>query len=67
MRVVTVCKECGSKNIDYIGSDRCFCHECKTEQDTKDIYIESPYERNRRAVYASGNKWAIENWNATHN
>lgn len=27
---------------------------------------ESPYERTRAAVYASGNKWAIENFEATH-
>jgi len=26
----------------------------------------SLYEKNRRAVYATGNKWAIENFNATH-
>lgn len=26
----------------------------------------SPYERTRDAVYATGNKWAIENFNATH-
>lgn len=26
----------------------------------------SPYERTRAAVYATGNKWAIENFNATH-
>lgn len=26
----------------------------------------SPYERTRAMVYASGNKWAIENFNATH-
>ena len=26
----------------------------------------SPYERCRNAVYATGNRWAIENWNATH-
>lgn len=25
-----------------------------------------PYERTRAAVYATGNKWAIENFNATH-
>lgn len=29
--------------------------------------IETPYERTRRSVYASGNRWAIENFNATHN
>lgn len=26
----------------------------------------TPYERARAAVYATGNKWAIENWNLTH-
>lgn len=26
----------------------------------------SPYERTKAQVYATGNKWAIENWNATH-
>jgi len=27
----------------------------------------SPYERTKSRVYATGNKWAIENFNATHN
>jgi len=27
----------------------------------------SLYEKNRRAVYSTGNKWAIENFHATHN
>lgn len=26
----------------------------------------NPYERARNAAYATGNRWAIENWNATH-
>jgi len=26
----------------------------------------SPFERTRNKVYATGNKWAIENFNATH-
>lgn len=26
----------------------------------------SPYERTRATVYATGNRWAIENFNATH-
>ena len=34
------------------------------------VYIprrrEGPVERTRRAVLATGNKWAIENFNATH-
>lgn len=25
-----------------------------------------PYDRTRAAVYATGNRWAIENFNATH-
>ena len=27
----------------------------------------SMYERTKAQVYATGNKWAIENFNATHN
>ena len=27
----------------------------------------TPYDRTRAAVYATGNRWAIENFNATHN
>ena len=27
---------------------------------------EGPAERTRRAVYATGNRWVIENFNATH-
>ena len=27
---------------------------------------QTPYERTRAAVYATGNKWAIENFHATH-
>lgn len=26
----------------------------------------SPYERTRAAVYATGNRWSIENFKATH-
>lgn len=26
----------------------------------------TPYERTKRQVYATGNKWAIENFHATH-
>jgi hypothetical protein len=32
----------------------------------KESYYQSPYERTRAKVYATGNKWAIENFNATH-
>lgn len=38
--------------------DRHYTEQCRI--------IQSPYERTRAAVYATGNKWAIENFNATH-
>lgn len=66
MRVITVCEKCGSKDIEYLGNGRCYCNNCEAEQNSRDKYIESPQERTRRAVYATGNKWAIENFNATH-
>ena len=66
MRQVTVCAKCGTKAIEYLGNDRCYCKACQSEQDTRDRYIETPQERTRRAVYATGNRWAIENFNATH-
>lgn len=37
-----------------------------SESDDRDYYRESAYERTRRQVYATGNKWAIENFHATH-
>lgn len=66
MRMITVCAKCGSKNIEYLGGERCYCSDCKSEQNSIDKYIASPYERTRASVYATGNRWAIENFNATH-
>lgn len=63
----TVCKKCGSADIEYLGNERCYCSRCQSEQDTRTRFIETPYERARRSVYATGNRWAIENWEATHN
>ena len=47
-------------------------HE-ETEQPTQEEKPKShrtrpltPYERTRASVYATGNRWAIENFNATH-
>lgn len=43
----------------------------ETKEEVKDNSFRaprmSPYERTKASVYATGNKWAIENWNATHN
>ena len=66
MRFRTVCSKCKSGNIEYLGNDKCYCNECKTERDSIDVVVESPYERTRRAVYSTGNRWEIENFNATH-
>ena len=66
MRVKTVCANCGSSDIKYLGNDRCYCNKCEAEHDTKEKVIETPYERTRRKVYETGNRWAIENFEATH-
>lgn len=66
MKMITVCGECRSRDIDYIGRGRCYCNDCKTETHSTDLCVLSPYERTRAAVYATGNRWAIENFNATH-
>ena len=66
MREITICAKCGSKDIEYLGGGKCYCNDCKSMQRTIDKFVSSPYERNRASVYERGNKWAIENFNATH-
>lgn len=66
MREITVCAKCGSQDIEYLGGGKCYCNRCQSEQNSIDKYVSSPYERTRAAVYATGNRWAIENFNATH-
>jgi len=66
MRRIVKCATCGCKRIEYLGNDRCYCPECESEQPSMEYFIESPYERTRSMVYATGNRWAIENFNATH-
>lgn len=66
MRTKTVCAHCGSSEIEYLGNDRCYCRKCEAEHGTRDKVIETPYERTRREVYATGNRHAIENFEATH-
>lgn len=45
------------------------CDEPERKVKAKESYTRplTPYERCRNAVYATGNRWAIENFNATHN
>ena len=55
-----------TSNLDeYYLSDKV---EYDVVPERKETYCRpmSLYERNRAAVYATGNKWAIENWEATH-
>ena len=66
MREITVCAKCNSEDIEYLFGGKCYCNNCKSKQDSVDKYISSPYERVRASVYATGNKWAIENFNSTH-
>jgi len=37
-----------------------------SSEDNSSARKETPYERTKRQVYATGNKWAIENFHATH-
>lgn len=63
MRAITywINKETGEKTTDV---DLVLENEDNYIEKTE--YIMSPFERQEAAVYATGNKWAIENWNATH-
>ena len=67
MKEITVCSKCRSTDIEYLGQGKCFCNKCQQETEARDVYVQSPQERLRAAVYATGNRWAIENYNATHN
>ena len=47
--------------------DNGFCGCIGYSSGNKDnSYRETPYERTKAQVYATGNKWAIENFHATH-
>ena len=66
MKEITVCAKCNNKDIEYLGDGKCYCNNCKSKQDSVDRYIAYPYERTKASVYAIGNRWTIENFNATH-
>lgn len=66
MREVTVCEICGSSNITYLDGNKCICNICNKTRKPVTKMVMSPYERTRAQVYATENKWAIENFNATH-
>ena len=43
-----------------------FCGSISFSSGNDNYHRESMYERTKREVYATGNKWAIENFHATH-
>lgn len=74
-----ICPKCGREFDRLLALSRRdnktnICDECGTREALEDFkrYLQSkerkpdPYERTRAQVYASGNKWAIENFEATH-
>ena len=63
-----ICNNCGADkydDIEYIGHDSYKCLKCGSNN-VREMYIPHPAEVRRAQVYATGNKWAIENWEATH-
>ena len=59
-----ICDECGVKEaLDDAGFREGHPDRPKI---LKAVRMASPYERTRAQVYATGNKWAIENFEATH-
>ena len=55
--------------LSRIDNKTMICDECGTKEalDSLPQGVLSPQERARIAVAATGNKWAMENFNATHN
>jgi hypothetical protein len=57
--------ENGSFNCTSPSDDAMPCRK-RANDTSHSVKCRSPYERTKRAVYATGNRWAIENFNATH-
>ncbi len=69
-----ICPRCGRKFERLLALSRAdnktmICDECGIMEalDSLPPGRLSPQEKTRIAVMATGNKWAIENFNATHN
>lgn len=68
-----ICPKCRREFARLLAVSRrdqsSICDECGVTEAFEDYYDgrkPTPYERTRAQVYATGNKWAIENFNATH-
>lgn len=68
-----ICPKCGRSFDRLLTLSRTnktmICDECGTIEalDSLPHGILTPQERTRIVVAATGNKWALENFNATHN
>ena len=70
------CPKCGNEYDRLLALSRrdnktMICDDCGTREALEDFAAyqnrkPSPQERTRAAVYATGNKWARENFDATH-
>lgn len=48
--------------VDHVCGTHAQCNKCSNGTGRR----LTPYERTKAQVYATGNKWAIENFHATH-
>lgn len=68
------CPKCGKSferllALSRVDNKTMICDKCGTVEalDSLPHGILTPQERTRIAVAATGNRWAMENFNATHN
>lgn len=59
-------KDCMYYDYHCMVKEKCEDYCCEDYIQSLETKRLTPYERTRNAVYATGNKWAIENFNATH-
>lgn len=63
-----ICDECGTREaLDAAGlTEGSSVREAIIENTKRNPHHSSAYERTKSQVYASGNRWAIENFHSTH-
>lgn len=63
-----ICDECGIKEaLDSVGlTEGSSIREAIIQNKRTNSQTSSAYERTKAQVYATGNRWAIENFHATH-
>lgn len=74
VNVMAKCPKCGRSFPRLLALSRTdnktmICDECGVHEALGAVppRTMSPQEKTRAAVYATGNRWAIENYEATHN